>query len=156
MIQNQPVRRVEPLVERGENVPRRHLSENRVLRIRIARDLREAAAITRIVRRRIQQANPSLAMFQRINAAPFAEEVEQVKMAALEIPARTLSGPTIVELPKMNHGLLQEILLEASIGRYRGHHPQQHGAGLRTLKNIRAFVDEMRRLAKRLMDGQPS
>ena len=158
MIQNQPIGRVQPLVKGRENVTGRHLGENGLFRIRIVQSLVEAAARAGIVCLgvRIHQAHPAATMFQRIDAAAFAEEVEQVKLAALEIPTRTLSGAPVVELPQMNHRLLQEIFLKASVGSYRGHHPKQRGVRFWMLKSKRAIVDPSARLNRSLMGGQRS
>ena len=85
MIKNQPVRRIKPLAEGRENVSGGHLGEDRFLRNRIGQKLVKAAALAEIVGRRIRQANPAFSVFQRIDAAALAEEVEQVMLATLEI-----------------------------------------------------------------------
>jgi len=97
MIKNPPVRRIKPLAEGGENVSGGHLGEDRFFRIGQKRV--KAAALTGIVGRGIRQANPAFSVFQRIDAAALAEEVEQVMLATLEIPTWTLTGTLVVELP---------------------------------------------------------
>ena len=151
VIENHAVRRIKPLVNGPENVTGRHLGEHRRFSIRISQQFVETAALTGIVFLQFHQANPALAVFQRINAAPLAEEVAEVKLAALEIPTRTLSGAPVVELPQMNHRFLQEIFLKASIGSYRGHDPKQRGVGFWQLKIARTTVDNLSRLVRGLM-----
>jgi hypothetical protein len=154
MSQNYPVWRVEPAAEGGKDVSRRHHVEDRVLGSGIQGKVVGTTAFAGNVCSGVGQADAALAVFQRINAAALSQEVEQVELAAFQIPARALSGPLSPELPQMNHGFLQEIFTKASIRGDCGHHAKQGSVDFRAFTGVSAFVAQPRSLIELLMGSR--